>query len=73
MSYQEAILFGGTIDRQQDSVTSVSFWTIPRGTDYSNAHVSLFYFNDQEKAKQFANKYSGMPEMAVVVPIDTDI
>lgn len=70
MSHSDAILFGGTHQRQQTSVVSVSFWVIPRGTDYTNAYVAVFYFADKEKAQQFADKYSGMPEMAAVTPID---
>jgi hypothetical protein len=69
MLTSEIISSGGTMEQQTTTVAKVSFWHIPRGSDYHNATTVKCFFDNAEKAEAFANKYSQPPEMAVVAPI----
>lgn len=59
-----AVDAGATLDRESDSVASVSFWYIPGGCEYDRAEVVEVYFNDMHKAKVFADQNDVPPEMA---------
>lgn len=59
------------LERYPSSKFVVSWWHIPRGTNYHAAYVVQEYCDTQEEADALA-KERGLnpPEMAVVIPIN---
>lgn len=62
-------IYGGTYQRKPDSVAAVSFWHIPGGCNYDQAHAVKVYFSTHEAANEFAQRNSNPPEMAMVVTL----
>lgn len=54
----------GESTRQPDSKWAVEFWHLPGGYDVVNAQACIAYFNDEELATHFENRYKNREEMA---------
>lgn len=67
-----ALSLSGSRTQRPEDTHQVSLWYIPNGADYVNASVVVYFFSDADSAKTFEAKYSGLPEMAFMTPVQKD-
>ncbi|MBI6882760.1 hypothetical protein [Pseudomonas putida] len=63
-----AMSLGGQRKPGPASTHYVSIWCLPGGVDVERAFTMEFYFDDEESAKQFEDRYKEQPEMACTAP-----
>lgn len=60
----------GTLERQKDSTHVVSINYCPQGYDRYNQMRLPVFFPGEQAAREFADKWKNMPEMASVLTLD---